>query len=306
MNLRRLVDMPITVLLGGNSAERDVSLQSGATVSAALDELGAVVTCLDPAEPGWWTSLPGAELVFIVLHGREGEDGVIQGALETMQLRYTGSGVLGSALAMDKLRSKRLWRGIGLPTAEFEELSAGSDLQAVVDELGPVFVKPAEGGSSIATARAESAAELEAAWQAARQLGGAVLAERLISGREYTVSILGDRALPAISMETDREFYDYEAKYLSDDTRYLCPCGLSEAEESELGGIAMAAFRSLGCASWGRVDFMRDSDGQFYLLEVNTIPGMTSHSLVPMAARAAGIGTTELVGRIACLALEEN
>ena len=304
MNLERLVDMPITVLLGGNSAERDVSLQSGATVSAALDELGARVTCLDPAEPGWWKSLPGAELVFIVLHGKEGEDGVIQGALETMGLRYTGSGVLGSALAMDKPRSKRIWRGIGLPTADFAELTEGTDWQQVVDQLGTVFVKPAAGGSSIATARATSAAELEAAWRKAREFGDVVLAEKLIDGPEYTVSILGTSALPAISMETDRDFYDYEAKYLSDDTRYLCPCGLDAVEEAELGRLAVAAFTSLGCKVWGRVDFMRDRDGQFYLLEVNTIPGMTSHSLVPMAARASGMGITQLVGEIACLSLE--
>lgn len=306
MNLGSLKNLPIAVLLGGNSPEREVSLQSGETVAAALSELGAVVSCLDPAAPGWWQSLADNELIFIVLHGRDGEDGVVQGALETMGLRYTGSGVLGSALAMDKLRSKRLWRGIGLPTADFLEIHAGSDWQAVIDELGPVFVKPSSGGSSIATARAESAAELEKAWSAAHGVGGAVIAERLISGPEYTVAILGDEALPAISMETENAFYDYEAKYLSEETRYLCPCGLSDAEEAELGELAMVAFESLACAVWGRVDFMRGVDGRFYLLEVNTIPGMTSHSLVPMAARARGIEVDELVGRIACLSLEKH
>jgi D-alanine-D-alanine ligase len=304
MNLSMLVNMPITVLLGGNSPERDVSLKSGATVSRALNELGAAVSCLDPAEPGWWQSLPGSELVFIMLHGREGEDGEIQGALETMQLRYTGSGVLGSALAMDKLRSKRLWRGIGLPTAEFVELDARSDWQAVIEQLGRAFVKPSCGGSSIATAMVETAEELQAAWREADGLGGAVMAERLIRGAEYTVSILGREALPAISMETDRAFYDYEAKYHSDNTRYHCPCGLNGAEEAELARLALEAFDSLGCSVWGRVDFMRDADGQFYLLEVNTIPGMTNHSLVPMAAKARGMSIEELVGRIACLSLE--
>ena len=305
-SLSDLVDMPITVLLGGNSPERDVSLKSGATVSRALNDLGAAVSCLDPAEPRWWQSLPGSELVFIMLHGREGEDGVVQGALETMQLRYTGSGVLGSALAMDKLRSKRLWRGIGLPTAEFVELHAQSDWQAVVEQLGPAFVKPACGGSSIATASAKTADELQAAWREADSQGGAVMAERLVQGAEYTVAILGREALPAISMETDRAFYDYQAKYHSDTTRYHCPCGLSDAEESELAGLALDAFESLGCSVWGRVDFMRDLDGRFYLLEVNTIPGMTSHSLVPMAAKARELSIEELVGRIACLSLEER
>ncbi len=305
MNLESLRDMPITVLLGGSSPERDVSLQSGATVANALRALGARVTEVDPVEPSWWTALEGTELAFIVLHGAGGEDGVIQGALETLGVRYTGSGVLASALAMDKVATKKLWRGIQLPTAEFVELSAATDWPQAMAELGAAFVKPAAGGSSIGTAGVRSAAELEDAWHKASQYGDRVIAELLIDGPEYTVSILGGAALPAIKMETDNEFYDYEAKYLSDDTRYLCPCGLSAEEEAEIADLSLRAFASLGCSVWGRVDLMRDAaSGKFYLLEVNTVPGMTSHSLVPMAAAAAGIELEQLVGRIACLSME--
>ncbi len=306
MNLDRLNGMEIAVLLGGTSPEREVSLMSGATVEQALQELGVRTRALDPAEPDWWQQLPGTELAFIALHGAGGEDGVMQGALETLGVSYTGSGVLASALAMDKLRSKHLWRGIGLPNADFEVLSAGSDWQGVIDSLGAAFVKPASGGSSIGTAGVETASGLESAWREAAQYGGQVIAERFIDGPEFTVSVLGEDALPVIRMETDNEFYDYEAKYLSHDTRYLCPCGLNAPEEAELAELALQAFTSLGCEVWGRVDFMRDSDSRFYVLEVNTVPGMTSHSLVPMAARARGIELPELVGRIACLSLEED
>lgn len=306
MNLDRLKTSRIAVLNGGVSPERDVSLMSGATVLQALDELGARTVAIDTAEPAWWQALDGIELVFIALHGAGGEDGVIQGALETLGLPYTGSGVLGSALAMDKLRSKRLWRGIGLPTADFVELTNDTDWEAVLAELGPVFVKPAAGGSSIATGAARTPQELEAAWKEATPHGSSVIAEQLIEGSEYTVAVLGDRMLPAIKLETDNEFYDYEAKYLSDDTRYLCPCGLESAVEAQLAELARTAFQSLGCEIWGRVDFMRDSQGNFYTLEVNTVPGMTSHSLVPMAARNAGIELADLVGRIAMLSMERN
>jgi D-alanine-D-alanine ligase len=305
VNLDRLKGLDIAVLLGGNSPEREVSLMSGETVIAGLLELGAQARPVDPADPGWWAELQGAGLAFIALHGPGGEDGTVQGALETFAIPYTGSAVLASALAMDKLRSKRLWRGIDLPTAEFEELSADSDWSAVIERLGACFVKPATGGSSIGTAGVDSADALAAAWQDAARYGDRVVAERLIEGPEYTVGILGDAALPAIRLETDNEFYDYEAKYLSDDTRYLCPCGLDDAEEAGLAELALRAFTSLGCSIWGRVDFMRDSGGQFQVLEVNTVPGMTSHSLVPMAARAQGIELPDLVGRIACLSLEE-
>ena len=304
MNLEQLKGKHIAVLLGGNSPEREVSLLSGATVASALRELGAQVSECDPAEPGWWQALQDCELAFIALHGAGGEDGTLQGALEVQGIRYTGSGVLGSALTMDKVATKRLWQGLGLATADFVELEPDSDWQAIVDRLGSAFVKPAAGGSSIGTHRVSSAAELEAAFLDARQYGDRVIAEQLIQGPEYTVAILGGEALPAISMETDNEFYDYEAKYLSNDTRYLCPCGLAPEEEEELAQLALAAFSSTSCLVWGRVDLMRDAQGRFLLLEVNTVPGMTDHSLVPMAAREAGLALPALVGRIAQLSLE--
>jgi D-alanine-D-alanine ligase len=303
MNLERLRGMKIAVLLGGSSPEREVSLLSGATIAQALGELGAETVALDPADAGWMASLVGSELAFIALHGAGGEDGLMQGTLETLGVPYTGSSVLASALAMDKVMSKRLWRGLGLPTADFAELSAATDWQGIIDELGAAFVKPVSGGSSIGTAGVETAVELEQAWRKAAECGDRVIAECLIRGAEYTVSVLGEQALPIIRMETDNAFYDYEAKYLSDDTRYLCPCGLEEAEEAAVAELALQAFSSLGCSVWGRVDLMRDADGSFKLLEVNTVPGMTSHSLVPMAAAAVGIELPELVGRIACLSL---
>lgn len=306
MNLDHLQGMEIAVLLGGNSPEREVSLLSGATVAGALEELGAKTRLLDPVDPDWWEQLAAVELTFIALHGAGGEDGLMQGALETRGIPYTGSGVLSSALAMDKVRSKHLWRGLDLPSAAFVELTADSDWQHVIDQLGAAFVKPASGGSSIGTAGVHDADQLRLAWQQAAQYGDRVIAERLINGPEYTISVLGGEALPAIKMETDNAFYDYEAKYLSDDTRYLCPCGLSSAEEQEVASLALAAFETLGCRVWGRVDLMRDADDRFYLLEVNTVPGMTSHSLVPMAAKAAGIELPELVGRICSLSLEEK
>jgi D-alanine-D-alanine ligase len=305
VNLERLIDLPVMVLLGGDSPERDVSLESGNAVAEALEALGARVTRVDTADPDWWQALPGAELVFIALHGEGGEDGTLQGMLESLDIPYTGSGVLASALAMDKTRCKRLWQGMGLPTQPFAELQADSNWEAIIDDLGEAFVKPATGGSSIGTRAVHSAGELEAAWQEAQQYG-VVIAERLINGAEYTVSVLGDEVLPAIKVETDNPFYDYQAKYLSDDTRYLCPCGLDTAAEARLAELSRQAFESVGCRVWGRVDFMRDADETFYLLEVNTVPGMTSHSLVPMAARARGIEFNELVGRIACLSLEEH
>jgi D-alanine-D-alanine ligase len=306
VKLDRLSGMKIAVLSGGNSPEREVSLLSGVTVAGALDNLGAITSLLDPAEPGWWQQLAGAELAFIALHGAGGEDGLMQGALETHGIPYTGSGVLSSALAMDKVRSKYLWQALGLPSAEFVELFADSDWQREFAALGAAFVKPVAGGSSIGTAAVDCAEGLQQAWQQAAQYGDRVIAERLIKGPEYTVAVLGGAALPVIKMETDNAFYDYEAKYLSDDTRYLCPCGLSAAEEREVAELALGAFESLGCGIWGRVDLMRDSDGAFYLLEVNTVPGMTSHSLVPMAASAAGVDLPGLVGRICCLSLEEK
>ena len=276
MSLAPLRQMQIAVLLGGTSAEREVSLQSGRTVSDALQTLGYQVQDVDPQDSDWVAQLQDVDFAFNALHGPGGEDGTIQGALQALGIPYTGSGVLGSAIAMDKRRSKQLWQGIGIATGGFEVLSEETDWQAVIDRLGKVFVKPSCEGSSIGMAPADSAQSLQLAYSDAARYAGGVLAEKFIDGPEYTVAILGDRALPSIRMETDNEFYDYEAKYLSDDTRYLCPAGLSVEDEAELGALALAAFESLGCAVWGRVDTMRDVDGCFYVLEVNTIPGMTS------------------------------
>lgn len=298
MSWEQIKAAPVAVLLGGTSAEREVSLQSGATVIGALQTLQCDVRPVDPADSDWIEQLRGAGFVFNALHGPGGEDGVMQGALASLGLKYTGSSVLGSALAMDKQRSKQLWQGIGLPTGGFELLRADTDWQAVIDRLGKVFVKPATEGSSIGMAPASDAAQLEAAYRHAAHYGAVVLAEQFIDGPEYTVAILGDRALPSIRMETDNEFYDYEAKYLSDDTRYHCPSDLDAADEAAVAELALAAFRSLDCGVWGRVDLMRDRDGRFYILEVNTIPGMTSHSLVPMAARVAGLDIAALVRSI--------
>jgi D-alanine-D-alanine ligase len=294
----------IAVLLGGRSAEREVSLLSGATVIEALRSRGYQVVPVDPADADWQESLRGIHFAFNILHGPGGEDGVMQGTLQSLGVAYTGSGVLGSALAMDKLRAKQLWQGIGLSTASFGELHAASDWRGIIRQFGKVFVKPATEGSSIGMGMAATPEELHAAYEQAARYAGSVIFEQFIQGPEYTVAILGERALPSIRMETDNAFYDYEAKYLADDTRYYCPSGLSERDEEELAELALRAFRSLGCAVWGRVDVMRDADGQFYVLEVNTIPGMTSHSLVPMAARAAGLDIPALLVEIMNLSRE--
>jgi D-alanine-D-alanine ligase len=289
----------VAVLYGGNSAEREVSLDSGAGVFAALRKLGVPAVLVDTQKEGWWNRLAGEFAhVFIALHGRGGEDGTVQGLLETLGVSYTGSGVLASALALDKLLTKQLWQGIGLPSPEFEVLHAQSDFAALVARWGTVMVKPAREGSSVGMAKANSAEELRKAFELASQYDAVVLAERCISGPEFTVGMLGGRALPAIRVETGNVFYDYEAKYVSNETRKICPCGLSAEKEQELAQLARAAFDSLGCRDWGRVDVMQDADGRFYLLEVNTVPGMTSHSLVPTAASAAGIEFEQLVAEI--------
>lgn len=304
MTIDALKSAEIAVLLGGTSAEREVSLQSGRTVSDALRDRGYRVRDIDPAQPGWMDQLRDVAFAFNALHGPGGEDGTMQGALRLLGIPTTGSGVLGSALAMDKQRSKQLWQGIGVATAGFTDLHGDSDWSGIIAQFGKVFVKPSCEGSSIGMRSASTPAELEAAYREAARYGSGVLAEKFIDGPEYTVAILGDRTLPAIRLETDNEFYDYDAKYISDDTRYLCPAGLDAGDEAALGALAMRAFRSLGCAVWGRVDAMRDSDGHFYVLEVNTIPGMTSHSLVPMAARAAGMDVPTLVEQILALSWE--
>ncbi len=290
----------VAVLLGGNSAEREVSLRSGQAVWEALCRRGVDAHRVDPGQDGWERlNRDGFDRVFIVLHGRGGEDGVIQGALETIGLPYTGSGVLGSALGMDKYRCKLAWQGLGLPTAPFVAARSAADLERVPAELGfPVMVKPAREGSSIGLARAENRDELEVAWQAAAAYDELVLVERWVQGTEYTCGILGDLALPLIRVETPNIFYDYQAKYLADNTSYLCPCGLKPALEQSFQELALKSFAAIGGSGWGRVDMLVDGSGTPWLLEVNTAPGMTDHSLVPMAARVAGIDFDSLVWKI--------
>ena len=303
MSVAVLEGKQVAVMLGGSSAEREVSLNSGQMVMEALRARGIDVRPVDPAERGWAGRLDGVDLAFIALHGPGGEDGSMQGALQILGIPYTGSGVLGSALAMDKVRSKQLWQGIGLSTAGFVTLHRDSDWQGVIDRFGKVFVKPAREGSSIGMSSAASAAALRQAYELASRYPGEVLAEQFVDGPEYTVAVLGEKPLPSIRLETPNEFYDYEAKYLSDETRYHCPSGLSEKEEEELAALCLRAFQSLGCSVWGRVDVMRDGEGRFFVLEVNTVPGMTSHSLVPMAAAATGMDFPDLVLRVAELSL---
>jgi D-alanine-D-alanine ligase len=294
-SINQAIGGKLAVLFGGRSAEREISLKSGAAVAAAFASQGVPVETIDIAEDGWMQYLQ-AEFsnVFIALHGPGGEDGTVQGALDCLGVKYTGSGVMASALAMDKFRCKLLWLGLGLSTPKFTELTAVSDWAAIIADLGAVIVKPACEGSSIGMSRAATAEELQGSWQDA-QAYGRVFAEQWVVGSEYTIAILNGVALPAIKLETDAVFYDFNAKYVSDETRYLCPCGLSTQEEFDLSELALAAFNSLGCEGWGRVDVMRDSAGRFYLLEVNTVPGMTDHSLVPMAAKQAGLNFEQLV-----------
>lgn len=290
----------VAVVMGGTSGERAVSLKSGSAVHAALVQRGVDAHAID-ADGTVLQQLAdgGFDRVFIALHGRGGEDGVIQGALEALDLPYTGSGVLGSALGMDKLRSKWLWQSVGLDVPAFALVDERTDAAVLAAQLGlPLMIKPAHEGSSLGVSKVTDAAQLPAAIAAARQLDEIVLAEQFIRGGEYTCAILGRAALPAIRIETPRAFYDYEAKYFADDTRYLCPCGLAPAEEQALQALALRAFDALACRGWGRVDFMIDGAGRPWLIEVNTVPGMTDHSLVPMAARQAGIAFDELVWRI--------
>lgn len=297
----------VGVLMGGESAERAVSLQSGQAVLEALLRRGVDALGVD-AGPDVLARLQSEHFdrVFIVLHGRGGEDGVIQGALEMIGLPYTGSGVAASALGMDKYRCKLMWKGMGLPTAGFAMISQEADL-ARAEALGfPLMIKPAHEGSSIGMARVDNAAALRLAWQAAAEYDAEVMAECWIDGPEYTASILGDEVLPLIRVETPNQFYDYEAKYQAESTLYHCPCGLDESSELALQTLAMKAFRSIDAAGWGRVDMLMDKQGNPQLLEVNTVPGMTSHSLVPMSAMARGIDFDELVWRIMSASLDNN
>ena len=297
----------VAVLFGGRSAEREVSLSSGSRVLEALHRRGVDAHAFDPAERKL-DELAAFDRAFIALHGRYGEDGTIQGVLELMGIPYTGSGVMASAIGMDKWRSKMLWHAAGVPVPDYVLLDADSDFASVEARLGlPLFVKPACEGSSIGISKVKRAGELAAAHAEAARHDSLVIAERAILGGEYTIAILGDRALPIVKIEPTTEFYDYDAKYLRDDTAYRCPCGLPASRERELGEQALHAFRVLGGRGWGRVDLLMDhvlrgETRQSYVLEVNTSPGMTDHSLVPMAARAAGIPYDELVVRVLALA----
>jgi D-alanine-D-alanine ligase len=287
----------VAVMYGGDSAERDVSLKSGAAVLAALQRAGVDAHAFDPSvAPLAALRDEGFARVFIALHGRGGEDGTLQGALDLMKIPYTGSGVLASALAMDKWRSKLVLQAAGLPVPDYALLDAAADFAAVETRLGlPLFVKPANEGSSIGVTKVTTAGTLRAAYDAAAKYDKLVLAERFMAGGEYTVGIVGDRALPVIRIVPATEFYDYEAKYLRDDTEYRIPSGLTPQQEAAMQELARRAFAVLGCRGWARIDVMLDAAGNQYVLEANTAPGMTDHSLVPMAARAAGISFEQLV-----------
>ncbi|MDG1732096.1 MAG: D-alanine--D-alanine ligase [Thalassotalea sp.] len=307
-----LKQQKIAVLFGGDSAEREVSLKSGAAITNGLVKAGYNVTSIDTqgfnlAE----LTTQGVDRVFIALHGRGGEDGCIQGALEYMNVPYTGSGVLGSALSMDKVRSKQIFKAVGLPTANFcvvspEDYNAQTSAEVLAELGNKVMVKPAKEGSSIGMAIATSVAELDSALLHAFKYDKQILVEAWLSGKEFTVAVLGDEVLPPIQMETPHEFYDYQAKYQSNSTIYHCPCFLDDDRRAELKNLALRAFQATGAQGWGRVDLMQDSDGKFNLLEVNTVPGMTETSLVPKAANVAGYSFEALVERILTLSLVEE
>ncbi|MXP49375.1 D-alanine--D-alanine ligase [Pantoea sp. Eser] len=301
----------VAVLMGGTSAEREVSLMSGQAVLAGLRESGIDAHAVDTRDVSVLTLKDrGFTKAFIALHGRGGEDGTLQVVLEFLQLPYTGSSVMASAITMDKLRTKLLWQGRGLPSGQFvwltrQQLDAGLDVEteATIAALGlPLFVKPACGGSSVGISRVNALSTLPEALATAFEHDDNVLVEAFLSGAEYTVAIVGDRILPSIEIKSASEFYDYEAKYISDDTQYVCPADLSPAREAELQQLVLAAWRALGCRGWGRVDVMTDGAGNFQLLEANTSPGMTSHSLVPMVAKKAGTSFAQLVAHILELA----
>jgi len=290
----------VAVLMGGWSAEREVSLNSGNAVFSALCRKGIKATVID-VDRNICEQLKagGFSHVFNIMHGRGGEDGQIQGLLDILGIPYTGSGVLGSALAMDKFRCKQLWRAMGLSTPDYMELKNEADCEEAVKRLGlPLMIKPVLEGSSIGISKVNDRDEMIPAWEKAKNCGGVIMAEKFIQGDEYTAAILGEQVLPMIRLETENSFYDYQAKYVSDDTRYICPCGLSESVESELAGLMLESYKAVMCEGWGRVDFMLDQDNKPWLIEVNTVPGMTDHSLVPMAARQAGMSFDDLVLKI--------
>ena len=290
----------VAVLMGGRSAEREISLRSGNMVLAALQRRGVDARAFDPRDQGFeQLQTQRFNRVFIALHGRFGEDGTVQGALEVMGIPYTGSGVMASALAMDKWRTKLVWLASGIATPAYEMLTADSQAADVAARLGlPLMVKPAHEGSSIGITKVESIEKFDTAYELAAQHDGSVIAEQFIAGREVTAAILNDQALPLVRIEAPQGNYDYHNKYFGEATKYHCPSGLSAALEARIQQEALAAFRVLGCQGWGRLDVMLDAKDQPWFLEMNTIPGMTDHSLVPMAARASGVPFDDLVVQI--------
>jgi D-alanine-D-alanine ligase len=294
----------VAVLLGGSSAEREISLISGAAVLAALQEMGVDAFAFDPAkQPIWTLAGMGVQSGFIILHGGDGEDGTVQGALDLMQIPYTGSGVLASALAMDKVRTKWIWQAAAVPTPRSRQVRSAAEAAAVIAELGlPLIVKPVREGSSIGVTKVTVASEFAAAFAAAQTLPDGrleeVMAEEFVAGIELTAAVLEREALPLVRIEAPEGRYDYQNKYFTDAVHYHCPSGLSADVEAEIGKTVLAAFDALGCRGWGRADLILRADGSYSLLEMNTAPGMTGHSLVPMAARAAGIDFNDLVLRI--------
>ncbi|BCJ08736.1 D-alanine--D-alanine ligase [Pseudomonas mosselii] len=287
----------VAVLYGGKSAEREVSLKSGRAVIEALSSAGVDVVAIDVGDD-LLDRLQNEKIdrAFIILHGRGGEDGSMQGLLECLGIPYTGSGILASALAMDKLRTKQVWQSLGIPTPRHAVLGSEQDCVAASAELGfPLIVKPAHEGSSIGMAKVNSEQELVAAWKDAAKYDSQVLVEQWIHGPEFTVAVLRGQVLPPIALGTPHVFYDYDAKYIANDTQYRIPCGLDSVKEQELIDLTARACDAVGIEGWGRLDVMQDEQGRFWLLEVNTAPGMTDHSLVPMAARAAGLDFQQLV-----------
>jgi len=293
----------VAVLMGGPSAEREISLISGKAVLAALREKGVDAHAFDPKERELFDlRREGFKRVFIALHGRFGEDGTVQGALEVLGIPYTGSGVMASALSMDKWRTKLVWMASGIPTPRFVILKAGMDFAAVVEKLGlPIIVKPAHEGSTLGLSKARTAAELQAAYELAATFDPLVIAEEFIAGQELTAAVLGENALPLVRIVAPEGNYDYRNKYFTDDTKYYCPSGIDVATEEEIRAVTLKSFRVLGCRGWGRADVMLRADGSHSFLEMNTSPGMTGHSLVPMAARAVGLDYPDL-----CLAILEG
>jgi len=309
--LTELKKETLAVLYGGNSAEREVSLKSGKAIAQGLEQAGFTVLLIDTKKVPLTTLVSqNIKHVFIALHGRGGEDGCLQGALESLGISYTGSNVLGSALSMDKVRSKQIFKACGIPTAAFAVVTKAGFCELNIEKQlnalgGKVMVKPSHEGSSIGMAMANTPTTLRDALVDAFTFDGDVLLEAWINGPEFTVAILGDEAMPAIRMETPREFYDYEAKYQSTTTQYHCPCGLNEKEEAHIQALSLQAFKATGASGWGRVDLMQNSDGDWQVLEVNTVPGMTETSLVPKSARAKGFTFSELVERIVLLSISE-